>query len=390
MSEYQYYEFQTLDRRLTEREMQSLRSLSTRATITPTSFTNVYEWGDFRGSPAKLMEEFFDAFLYLANWGSRQVSFRFHEKAVDLKTLKYYCRGQGAKVRKKGESIILDLTSEDEEGDFDDDGEGRLPTFAALRDDIAAGDMRALYLCWLMTISAGEADDDEEEPPCPAGLRDLLERHESFMEFMRIDADLLAVAATNSPDANAESGPAAMANWVAGLAAAEKDAFITEVLKGDDAAGVRASLLRRFRSAVATTKAKAPRARKVAELRAAAAAHAEVRERAEREAAARRSAQQKRKTEANRARRLAELAPREAEAWRTVDDLIAKKEPASYREAVKILLDLRDLATAGGRAAEVVTKVLDLHRAHVSKRSFLMHLTDAGLGTKSLKSDRKA
>jgi hypothetical protein len=189
MSEYQYYEFQTLDRRLTEREMQSLRSLSTRATITPTSFTNVYEWGDFRGSPAKLMEEFFDAFLYPANWRSRQVSFRFHEKAVDLKTLKPYCRGQGAKVRKKGQWIILDLTSEDEGGDFEDDGVGRLSSFAALRDDVAAGDMRAPYLWWLMTISAGEADDDEEEPPCPAGLRDLSERHESFMEFLRIDSD---------------------------------------------------------------------------------------------------------------------------------------------------------------------------------------------------------
>ena len=40
--------------------------------------------------------------------------------------LKCYCRGQGAKVRKKGDSIILDLTSEEEERDFDEDGEGSL------------------------------------------------------------------------------------------------------------------------------------------------------------------------------------------------------------------------------------------------------------------------
>jgi hypothetical protein len=40
MSEYQYYEFQAIDRPLTERQMDELRKLSTRAEITPTSFTN--------------------------------------------------------------------------------------------------------------------------------------------------------------------------------------------------------------------------------------------------------------------------------------------------------------------------------------------------------------
>lgn len=42
MSEYQYYEFQTTDRRLSEREMHELRSYSTRAHITPTSFVNEF------------------------------------------------------------------------------------------------------------------------------------------------------------------------------------------------------------------------------------------------------------------------------------------------------------------------------------------------------------
>jgi hypothetical protein len=42
MSEYQYYEFQAIDRPLTEKEMGELRSYSTRARITPTSFVNDY------------------------------------------------------------------------------------------------------------------------------------------------------------------------------------------------------------------------------------------------------------------------------------------------------------------------------------------------------------
>ena len=51
MSEYQYYEFQAIDRPLGEADRQTLRALSARARITATSFTNSYEWGDFKGDP---------------------------------------------------------------------------------------------------------------------------------------------------------------------------------------------------------------------------------------------------------------------------------------------------------------------------------------------------
>lgn len=40
MSEYQHYEFQAIDRPLTEKEIAELRWYSTRARITPTSFVN--------------------------------------------------------------------------------------------------------------------------------------------------------------------------------------------------------------------------------------------------------------------------------------------------------------------------------------------------------------
>ena len=56
MSEYQYYEFQAVDRPLTSAQQRELRALSTRARITTTSFVNHYEWGDFKGNPARLME----------------------------------------------------------------------------------------------------------------------------------------------------------------------------------------------------------------------------------------------------------------------------------------------------------------------------------------------
>ena len=54
MSEYQYYDFKAIDRALTKAEMAALRSISTRAVITSTSFTNHYEWGDLKADPLKL------------------------------------------------------------------------------------------------------------------------------------------------------------------------------------------------------------------------------------------------------------------------------------------------------------------------------------------------
>jgi len=53
MSEYQYYEFQAIDRPLTQEEMEELRAYSTRARITRTSFVNDYSWGRFKGGSGK-------------------------------------------------------------------------------------------------------------------------------------------------------------------------------------------------------------------------------------------------------------------------------------------------------------------------------------------------
>jgi len=54
VSEYQYYEFRALDRRLTAEQQQRLRSLSSRAEISATRLANEYSFGDFRGDPGRL------------------------------------------------------------------------------------------------------------------------------------------------------------------------------------------------------------------------------------------------------------------------------------------------------------------------------------------------
>ncbi len=109
MSEYQYYEFMAIDRPLDERQLSKVRALSTRAHITPTSFVNTHEWGNFRGNPRELMERDYDGFLYLANWGTRWLSFRVPSRLLDLATAQRYCIGDVASARASGDHAVIDL-----------------------------------------------------------------------------------------------------------------------------------------------------------------------------------------------------------------------------------------------------------------------------------------
>lgn len=110
MSEYQYYEFQAIDRPLGEADRRALRDLSTRARITATSFTNSYEWGDFKGDPKKLMERWFDLHLYLANWGSRRLMIRLPARMIDRHLLDAFLgEVDCAELSVAGENLILDI-----------------------------------------------------------------------------------------------------------------------------------------------------------------------------------------------------------------------------------------------------------------------------------------
>ncbi len=113
MSEYQYYEYQAIDRPLTEKEMRELRAYSTRARITPTSFINDYSWGNFKGDKDAWMEKYFDAFLYVANCGTRMLKLRLPSRLLDLETAHLYCPGDQAFAREKNGKVILTFVSEE-------------------------------------------------------------------------------------------------------------------------------------------------------------------------------------------------------------------------------------------------------------------------------------
>src|SRR5271167_2327483 len=154
-----------------------LRKLSSRADITATRFVNEYNYGDFRGSPEKLMERYFDAFLYLANWGTRRLMFRFPRALLDADVARRYCHTDAASVIETGDHVIISLYLDRDPDNYWIEAEDRLGPMVQARSDLATGDLRLLYLAWLLGAQWGGEDDedtvDDTEPPVPAGLGDL-------------------------------------------------------------------------------------------------------------------------------------------------------------------------------------------------------------------------
>jgi hypothetical protein len=73
-----------------------------------------------------------------------------------------------------------------------------------------------------------------------------------------------------------------------------------------------------------------------------------------------------------------DLGRREAAARRTVEELIATKQPGKYDEAVKLLCDLRELALRRGDA-EIESRLHRVFLEHVRKPTFVERLRKAGL-----------
>src|SRR5262249_34201882 len=161
------YEFQALDRPLNERERAELRALSTRAEITARSFTNEYHWGDFRGDPYKLMAKYFDAFFYSANWGTHWYMLRVPRGLLDLDAAAPSEAAEGLSIKPVGEYVLIDFRSESEDGEDWMEGESQLDALLPVRDELMAGDLRALYLGWLVGVETGELDEEVVEPPVP-------------------------------------------------------------------------------------------------------------------------------------------------------------------------------------------------------------------------------
>lgn len=378
MSEYEYYEFQAIDRPLSQNDIAELRRYSTRARITPTSFVNDYSWGRFKGDENAWMEKYFDAFLYLSNWGSRVFKLRLPLRLIDVQLAREYVVADDEfTFWEKDGSVILSFHVGDDDGPGWVEGERQLGELISIRDELARGDLRALYLAWLSSVQFA-GDDDSLEPPVPSGLADLSASLESFAEFLNLDENLIEVAArASAPLKESELGPAGIRAFVAELPVAEKDEILARMLIENDRAPFQ-ELLSRMRERDRSPELNPSRRRCVSELLQAAEDLSPERSRTALNKAAREREERARQAAMAREKYLDGLVGKESTLWQKIQALIGTKAPKNYDEAVGLLRDLRDLDMRNG-AGEFAARIEKLREDHMRKVSLIRRLGQAGL-----------
>jgi hypothetical protein len=380
MSEYQYYEFQAVDRQLTGEQMGELRRVSSRAEITPTSFVNVYNYGDFRGDPEKILEKYFDAFLYVANWGTHWLMLRMPKRLLDPRTAAAFSTGDCLSCRQRGDHVILSFQSDDEEYGGWAEGSGWLSSLLPIRTDLTRGDHRALYLGWLLALQLEEFDDATLEPPVPPGLGDLDAPLDRLADFLRIDPDLLAAAAEHSalkPDKTPSKKE--IANWLSKMPAKAKDTLLARLITNDDPHLVAEVQQQAIDAARGVAPESPASQRTAAELLERARVLGETRREKEAAERAREKTKREREAAAKRKKHLESLRGKEDSLWKKIDRLIDIRQAKSYDEAVSLLRDLRDLAQMQGDARTFTARMTSLHAEYTRKRAFVKRLRKAGL-----------
>ena len=385
MSEYQYYEFVAIDEPLTPKQMAELRSRSSRASITPTSFVNDYQWGNLKGDPVDWMRRYFDAHVYVANWCTCCLYLRVPKNAFDAGTLQVFETESVFLVDGTKTHWLLEWTlSENDNYDrfAEEDGRGWMGRLTPLRDELLRGDMRPLYLGWLAGVSAGEVDEKTTEPPPPPGLSRLTAAQHSLAEFLEVDEDLLTAAGLSDQQATKpdSKGDAELDAWIAELPTAEKAAVLKLLLAGHAQQAERRLKLRFLawqREQRPTGEAELRR-RTVAELQTLAVSAAETRK--SQEAAQRKRAEAKQ--QAKRESYLRTLAADFDKCWQVADKRAERGIASAYEELKCALVDLSEAYTLCASRTDFERKLVQFMARHGKRGALVRRLAEAGLWKK--------
>jgi hypothetical protein len=383
MSEYQYHEWQTVDRLLTPEEQSAVDGLSSHIEVSSSKAVVTYNWGDFKYDPRQVLLSYFDAYFYLANWGTLRLMFRFPIGMIDDKEIAPYLT-EYVGLESHGEYQVLDIDINPEDSGWQEAQNAGLSDFIRLRADLLEGDYRLLYLAWLkeMTVNDEPYDDegdedaeddfDEEviedentpgddfEPPVPAGLKKLTPALQNFVRVFGIDPFLVQAAAEASPDR--PTPPAVnFRSLVSALPRSECDDFLTRLAEGDAATGL--ALRKRLNKLLPQQKPlKSAGTRSIQQLIARAEQLEEIEE----------------KLKADQARRqhiaaMKSLAGRENQAWLDVEKMIEEgtKSASVYESATNRLEQLQQLAEFQDTRDIFLSKVLRLAEKFASRTSLI-------------------
>jgi hypothetical protein len=347
MSEYQYIGFRAAEKPVSGKDLEYMRQQSSRAEVTPWSFDNEHQFGDFHGNALNMLCRGYDIHLHYANFGIRKLLIHLPHNLPETPGARPYFAADGLEFLKdnEGQGGILSISPSHEPGDQEElwDVNEILDRLVPLCTEILEGDLRPLYLAHLAVMSDAEHDPEETtEGPVPAGLGNLTAPQRALADLFGLGDALVAAAAegNSAPPVQADAG-GLHARWLASLPQATKDAWLLDWL-ADAHSSARRDMLAECRKSRPTAAWPTVQAdRTIADLQKAA---EDIHKNAVRKAAEK-AAQQ-------RAKRLADMAADPTPTLRETERLVKLCSRDSYMEIAKLLKDLRE-ALAGTKGSDL-------------------------------------
>ncbi|MBU1621267.1 MAG: hypothetical protein KJ556_14225 [Gammaproteobacteria bacterium] len=191
MSEYQYFQFELLEGSLDKAQQAELRGISSRATINRNHFSVSYHYSDLKAEPVELVAEFFDVGFYYASWGSLYFYLKVPQASVPEALLAHAGIVFGFESDLYGSQLVLTFSVEEDERYFDDEtAADLLRRLSGIRDELLAGDFRALYLPWVSHALGKE--EDERFPIIPLihyDFSQLTDAQQALAEFLQVSEE---------------------------------------------------------------------------------------------------------------------------------------------------------------------------------------------------------
>lgn len=390
MSEFQFYDFRSIDRPLTDSERREVSSWSSRSNVSSHRATFNYSYGSFKKEPLDCVARYFDAMFYTANWGTRHLIFRFPKKMVDYKALAAFDidasevtgHETGIALSTRGEYALLEFQfCEDESSSWIDEEDDTLSGLLSLREDILQGDYRSLFIFWLDMANRLSADTMEEEdfddaddegssltvPPIPPNLKQSNPALNALIELYELDVDLIAAAATFSPEPP-KVAPFVLQMALKELSEKEKYDWLSRLFEGE--LRLDKVFKKHIESLQPKTKSQQVNPKTVSFSNITALLGNKKTERLENEAMDKANAHIK---------KMNELSKTEAEMWKTVYFNLDRKIGSAYDIASDTLKDLYDVAVFVDRKKLFLEKFYDIEDRYGRSRTFLERLKKLGL-----------
>ena len=375
MSEYQRYEFMTIDRPLTRAQLDEVNALSSHIEASSTHALIEYHWGDFKHDPIEVLREFFDGFLYWANWGAPELALRFPHGILPKDLINGYDLDEFVTFKRYPDYDILDIHFGEMEAP-DEWVNYELGSLMALRDELMEGDLRGLYIVWLAgQLMMNGYEDEEEEgegededvtvPPVPPAFGKLTAAQMALAELFRVPQELLVAAARHSSTAASSTGDD-FAAWVKLMPVDRQHDYLVRLASNEP--GLGRQLVKELRElglgkirATPPTGEQVPFDTLIAESEA-------VKAQLERE-----KREQERQA---RQRHLQDIHDHQDDYWHQIDEAVMRGSGSGYDEATRILVELRGVAEQFKESQEFQARFRAWMRPHLRRPALVKRLQD--------------